>query len=397
VPKVFIARQPIFDRALNVAGYELLFRGANQNVAVISDHDEATSTVVMNAFTEIGLEQVVGDRRAWINVSRDFLLDGFARALPRGRVVLELLEGQQVDDALVEALEDHRARGYAIALDDFAWHDASAPALAHVDIVKVDLLGRDPAALAEDVERLAPHDVTLVAEKVETREEYERCAELGFDLFQGYFFCKPERMEARSVAPNRLSILQLVAALQDPRVEIEQLEVLVSRDLALSYRLLRYINSAFFGLRREVDSISRALMLLGVDNVKRWATLSIFAGVEEKPRELIETALVRARFCELAGEGNRDQLFTLGLFSVVDALMDAPMEEVLASMPFPDEMRAALVARTGAKGELLEVALSFERGDFAPPDDRLGEAFIDSMAWATSAADELFGRPAVAA
>jgi EAL and modified HD-GYP domain-containing signal transduction protein len=180
-------------------------------------------------------------------------------------------------------------------------------------------------------------------------------------------------------------------------VEIEQLEVLVSRDLALSYRLLRYINSAFFGLRREVDSISRALMLLGVDNVKRWATLSIFAGVEEKPRELIETALVRARFCELAGEGNRDQLFTLGLFSVVDALMDAPMEEVLASMPFPDEMRAALVARTGAKGELLEVALSFERGDFAPPDDRLGEAFIDSMAWATSAADELFGRPAVAA
>jgi c-di-GMP phosphodiesterase len=396
VANVFIARQPIFDRELDVVGYELLFRGANQNVAIVSDHDEATSTVVMNAFTEIGLDNVVGDRGAWINVSRDFLLGGLARALPRGRVVLELLEDQQVDDALVEALEDHRARGYAIALDDFTGSDELVPALEHVDIVKVDLLGRDPAAVAEDVNRLTRHDVTLLAEKVETREEYERCLELGFHLFQGYFFCKPERMEARGVAPNRLSMLQLVAALQDPKIEIHQLEALVSRDIALSYRLLRYINSAFFGLRREVDSIGRALMLLGVANVKRWATLSVFAGVDEKPRELIETALVRARFCELAGDGNRDRLFTLGLFSVVDALMDAPMEDVLASMPFPEEMRAALLAGTGANGELLETALSFERGDFAPPLDRFGAAYIEAIAWATDAADELFAAPAVA-
>ena len=392
---VFIARQPIFDRELDVAGYELLFRGANQNVAIISDHDEATSTVVMNAFTEIGLDNV-GSTAARGSTSRATSFGGFARTLPRGRVVLELLEDQQVDDALVEALEDHRARGYAIALDDFAGSDELVPALEHVDIVKVDLLGRDPAAVAEDVDRLARH-VTLLAEKVETREEYERCLELGFDLFQGYFFCKPERMEARGVAPNRLSMLQLVAALQDPKIEIHQLETLVSRDIALSYRLLRYINSAFFGLRREVDSIGRALMLLGVANVKRWATLSIFAGVDEKPRELIETALVRARFCELAGDGNRDQLFTLGLFSVVDALMDAPMEDVLASVPFPEEMRAALIAGTGANGELLETALSFERGDFAPPLDRFGAAYVEAMAWATNAADELFGASAVAA
>jgi EAL and modified HD-GYP domain-containing signal transduction protein len=297
----------------------------------------------------------------------------------------------------MEALEDHRARGYSIALDDFAWSDDLARALGHVNVVKVDLLGRDQAAVAEEVERLARHDVTLLAEKVETREEYERCVELGFDLFQGYFFCKPERMEAQRVAPSRLSMLQLVAALQDPRVEIQELETLVSRDIALSYRLLRYINSAFFGLRREVGSIGRALMLLGVANVKRWATLSIFAGVDEKPRELIETALVRARFCELTGDGNRDQLFTLGLFSVIDALMDAPMEDVLASMPFPDVMREALVSRTGALGELLGTALSFERGDFGTLTEPLGAAYLEAMEWATHAADELFGTPAVAA
>jgi c-di-GMP phosphodiesterase len=204
-------------------------------------------------------------------------------------------------------------------------------------------------------------------------------------------------MEARAVTPNRLSVLQLVAALQDPKIEIAQLEALVSRDVALSYRPLRYINSAFFGLRREVDSIGRALMLLGIDNVKRWSTLSIFAGVEEKPRELIETALVRARFCELAGEGNRDQLFTLGLFSVVDALMDAPMEDVIASIPFPDDMRAALVSGAGPKGELLATTLSFERGDFTPPLDSLGASWLEAMTWATNAAEELFSAPAVAA
>lgn len=398
MPSVFIARQPIFDATLDVVGYELLFRGANEHVAVFSDDDEATSTVVMNAFTEIGLDNVVGERLAWINVSRDFLLGSLARALPRGRVVLELLEDQEVDDGLIASLEDHRARGYKIALDDFSWSEERAQLLDHVDIVKVELLGRDPEAVAGDVARLSRYDCTLLAEKVETKEEYERCQELGFDLFQGYFFCKPERMQARSVAPNRLSILQLVAALQEPGIDLRRLEVLVSRDIALSYRLLRYINSAFFGLRREIDSIGRALMLLGLDNVKRWATLSVFAGVDEKPRELIETALVRARFCELAGEGSRDQLFTLGLFSVVDALMDAPMETLLASMPFPDDMREALIAHSGPKGELLEAALSFERGEFEPSLERFAAAHLEAIAWATNAADELFSpSPAVAA
>jgi EAL and modified HD-GYP domain-containing signal transduction protein len=394
---VFIARQPIFDRELDVAAYELLFRGPNQSVAVIGDNDEATSTVVINAFTEIGIETVVGQRCAWINVTRDFLLNGMVRALPPHLVALELLEDQACDDALLATLDEHRALGYRVALDDFVWDDERTPLLEHVDMVKVDLLGRDLDDVAADVERLAPYGLPLVAEKVETREEYERCAELGFDLFQGYFFCKPERMEARGVAPSRLSILQLVAALQDPKIEFSTLERLVSRDIALSFRLLRYINSAFFGLRREVSSIGHALTLLGIDNVKRWTTLSAFAGIDEKPRELIETALVRARFCELAGEGNTDQLFTLGLFSVVDALLDAPMEEVVGSIPFPDEMRAALVSRSGPNGKLLDTALSFERGDFTPPLDHLGRAYIEAMAWATTAAGELMVAPAVAA
>ena len=396
---VFVARQPIFDPQLELAAYELLFRGANNHQhAQFSDNEEATSTVVINAFTELGLDTVVGDRRAWLNVSRDFILGAMAYALPKDRIVLELLEDQAIDLELLNQLDLLRRDGYKIALDDFSWADDREPLLKHVDIVKVEVLGRDPEAVAADVAKLRPYDVTLLAEKLETREDYDRCAALGFELFQGYFFCKPEMLSAKGVAPNRLSMLQLVAALQDPDIQFADLETLIARDVALSYRLLRYINSAFFGLRREVDSIGRALALLGLENVKRWSTLTIFAGIDEKPREVIVTGLTRARFCELAGpkqfdEGQPDRLFTLGLFSVIDALMDAPMEEVLSKIPFPAEMNEALINHAGNKGKLLDAALSCERGDFPSPS--LAEIQLEAMAWATEAAEQLFeGGPA---
>jgi EAL and modified HD-GYP domain-containing signal transduction protein len=321
-----------------------------------------------------------------------------ALALPAGKVVLELLEDQVVDDELLEAVDRLRAAGFQIALDDFAGDPTRTPLLERVDFVKVELFGRERDAIAADVARLTPFGMTLLAEKVETREEQEFCASLGFDLFQGYFFCKPEQMTARGVSPNRLGMLQLVAALQDPKIEFAQLETLISRDIALSYRLLRYINSAFFGLRREVDSIGRALALLGLENVKRWSTLTIFAGIDEKPREVIVTGLTRARFCELAGpkhfgESQPDRLFTLGLFSVIDALMDSPMAEVLSKIPFPAEMVDALVKHTGTKGELLEAALRCERGKFASK--QLAQIQLEAMSWASEAADQLFeGAPA---
>src|SRR3954447_5477535 len=368
--EVFVARQPIFDRALAGNAYELLFRGSNSiDRALIIDQDEATSTVVLNALTEFGIEGLVSDGRAWVNVARDFVVAGLARALPQERVVLELLEDQGTDDELLSALAARRREGYPIAVDDFEGAAEREPALAYADVVKIDVLNRDDADVAADVELLRPYNVTLLAEKVETRDDFERCASLGFKLFQGYFFCKPETMSARGVAPNRTPLLQLGAALQDPDIAFADLERLISYDVALSYRLLRYINSAFFGLRREVDSIGRALTLLGLENVKRWSTLSAFAGIDEKPREVLVTGLIRARFCELAGTHlvpgvSPERLFTLGLFSVVDALMDAPIAEVMTCIPFPPEMVAALVERAGPTGELLDAALSCERGDF---------------------------------
>jgi EAL and modified HD-GYP domain-containing signal transduction protein len=392
VADVYVARQPIFDGQLELWGYELLFRRANESTAVVGDHDAATSTVVINAFTEIGLENLVGDHAAWLNVSRDFVVSKLPLTLPPKRIVLELLEEQQVDDELLGALSQLRQLGYTIALDDFTWDDEHAPLVEHVGIVKIDFLARTEEQIAADVERLRRPGMMLLAEKVETREDYRRALDLGFDLAQGYFFCQPQIVSARGVAPNRLAVVQLVGALQDPVISLHTIEDLISRDVALSYRLLRYINSAFFGLRREVDSIGRAVALLGLENVKRWSTLTAFAGIDDKPQELITTALVRARFCELAGahfgQSNSDQLFTLGLFSVVDALMDAPMPEILRSIPFPEDMTHALVAGHGPKGELLDSAVACERG--RAPSDELAAIHMEALAWATSATGELF-------
>ena len=402
---VYVARQPIFEADLGLSAYELLFRRGDENRAVITDNEDATSTVIINAFTEFGLETVVGEHRAWINVTREFIMNRLAYSLPPERVVLELLENQYVDDALLAALRELRAAGYTIALDDFSWDEALIPLVQAVDIVKVDVMPMDTADVIRNVTALRPYGVKLVAEKVETREEFNICAQLGFDLFQGYFFCKPEVLSGRGIAPNRLTLLQLVAALQDSKIEFAALETLITRDVALSYRLLRYINSAFFGLRTECSSIGRALTLLGLENVKRWSTMTVFAGLDVKPQELILTALIRARACELLGpamgEMNADQNFTLGLFSVIDAMMDAPMEEVLESIPFPDDMRQALIAGEGPKGTLLGSVVDWERGDFDPERGidaaTVGDAHYDAIAWADKAAEQLFDdRAAVA-
>ena len=400
MPSVYIARQPIFDRHVRLAGYELLFRtGDEQGRAVIADADDATSNVVMNTLTEFTLERTVGPHPAWINVTRKFLLDGLADALPAKRCTLELLEGQEVDDELIEVLKRLRGRGFKVALDDFTY-DASREALIPIaDVVKIDVLALGVKGAAEELRNLRGRGITAVAEKVETQEEFHLCKDEGFELYQGYFFCKPEVMRTKAIGTNKLSLLQLLAALQDPEIELKRLEELIGHDVALSYRLLRYINSAFFGLRTRVDGIGRAIALLGLSNVKRWATMTVFAGIEGKPRELLITAMVRGRMCELLGpemgERSADQLFTLGLFSVVDALVDAPMGEVLASIPFPDDMVAALTAHAGAKGKLLRSVLHWERGEareaaaLGITPGKLAEAHSDAVAWADNATSEL--------
>jgi EAL and modified HD-GYP domain-containing signal transduction protein len=394
--EVLVGRQPIFDRDLNVVGYELLFRSGPENRAVIEDTEQATAAVVIGSLTEIGLERLVGGRPAWINVSREFLVGGLAETMPGRATVLEILEDQSIDEHLIAAVRRLRRHGFQVALDDFRYSEEAADVLPYVDIVKLDVrvLGRE--GLAREMAALRRFDVTVLAEKVETHEEYAFCVEAGCELFQGFFFCRPDVLRDRKISAARLAVLQFISRLQDPDIDFDELEQMIARDVAFSYRLLRYVNSAFFGLR-QVSSISQALVLLGVENLKRWATLSLFASVEGKPQELTVTALVRARFCEVAGADIADasggELFTLGLFSVIDALMDCPIEEVLHSTPFPEEMRDALITREGARGRLLACASQLELGQLSEAERLVpdaGRLYLEAIIWAEEATGPLF-------
>jgi EAL and modified HD-GYP domain-containing signal transduction protein len=393
----FIARQPIFDRKLDVVGYELLFRGRGYAGDGLSDNPQlATATVVLNSFTELELKRIVGHKTAWVNVGREFVMDGLAQAIPASLGGLEVSESEEFDEELVDALRDLKSQGYRLSLDGFSSEFDAASVLELFDVVKLNVLDLGHDGVRDAVQRLQGYPCQVLAHRVATHPDHEFCAALGCDLFQGYFFCQPAVVGTRSISANRLSLLQVVAALQRPDVDLSDVDQLIARDVALSFRMLRYVNSAFFGVRSEVRSMGHALALLGLENARRWATLSVLASVDDKPTELTLTALTRARFCELAGEelglAGGSELFTLGLFSVIDALMDTPMQDVVESLPLADDMRDALVHRRGPLGELLNAATAREQGEsgggtIVPYADEL---YLRSVIWANTAAESLF-------
>jgi EAL and modified HD-GYP domain-containing signal transduction protein len=405
MPPAFIARQPIFDPKLNVVGYELLFRGRGYAAdAQFDDAEVATATVVLNTLTELDMNRIVGDKKAWINVSREFVVNGLVQVIPPNAVGLEIPEPELFDDDTIAALRELKRAGYSLALDDFRFRDGSEEFVELFDVVKLSMTEIGRQGMRELVARLRPHHRLVLADKLGTRPDHEVAIALGCNLFQGYFFCRPALVGTRGIAANRLALLQVVAALNDPAVQFADIEQLIARDVALSFRLLRYVNSAFFGLRGDVRSIGQALALLGVDNVRRWATLSTLASIDNKPTELTLTALIRARFCELAGGelgiAGGAELFTLGLFSVIDGMMDAPMHDVVASLPLADDMREALVSRRGPMGRLLDSVVGLETGEDDPASllvERAGDLYLDALMWANAVAESLFGEPGAAA
>lgn len=388
---IFVGRQPIFDRNLECYAYELLYRAGDAAQAGVRDGNQATSQVY-NAFLEIGLDKLVGKRLAFINLTRDFLLSDYTAVIPPHRAVLEILEDVEIDDRLIQAVRRLRARGYRIALDDFIYHPHMQPLVELADIIKIDLLQLDDAQVAQHVKRLRPYPLQLLAEKVETREQFRRCSALGFELFQGYFLCRPEVVKGRQVAPNRVATLRLLTRLQDPSVDLRELSEIISHDLSLALRMLRVINSAEAFLAQKVESISQAVLLLGTQFVAKLASLVILARMEGQPRELITTAITRARMCELlgtvAGGEPPDAFFLVGLFSTLDAILGVSLESALSQLPLTEKLRAALLAREGILGEVLDCSIAFERGDWEAVTscglDRaaIQHSYLQAISWA---------------
>ena len=301
---IFLARQPILDHDQSVAGYELLYPREDNRESLFDDEELATARLALGALSEIGLENLVGQSRAWISVTPEFLSLDLVRNLPPEQVVLELRGAPFIDESILEQLQDLRAAGYVLALDQFRYAPGLDALLRTVDIVKLDMRALGARDLARHAFVLGPYGLKLVAKKIETIEDFQLASAAGADLFQGYFFCRPHLLSGRAIAPSRLALLQLASALQDPTIQLVDLERLVANDVALSYRLLKYINSAYFSLRGRISSIKQAVALLGIEPLRRWATLNVFAEVGDKPRELFVTALIRARFCQQAGRAS---------------------------------------------------------------------------------------------
>lgn len=329
---------------------------------------------------------------AFINLTRSFLVSEDPLPFPKERVVLEILEDIKADADVVLGVHKLAQQGYCMALDDFVYDEKLRPLIELAHIIKIDLMALSREALQEHVRLLRKYPVKLLAEKIETPEEFEHCKQLGFDYFQGYFLSKPNIVQGQQLPPNRLAVLQLLAKLQDTESGSGDLERLVSQDVGLSYKLLRYINSAFFAFPKKIESIRQAVVYLGIQAIKSWVTLLVVAGMDDKPAELVIQAMQRAKMCELlAKTAKRPQVesyFIVGLFSLLEALMDTPLAEILDKLPFTDDVRRALLEHEGPYGEALLCVLAYEKGDFNRARfDRLSpsqmtDAYVAAARWA---------------
>jgi len=365
-----MARQPIFDAGLNVYAYELLFRAGEENFFPQVEGDSASNAVISESLTTWGIGTLTGGKRAFLNFTRNALLEGHAELVPKEVAVIEILEDVEPDGAVLAECRRLKGLGYTLALDDFAYRPAYDPLLEIIDIVKVDFAVPNSPQQQRVLETLLKRKVKLLAEKVETQEAVDQAKASGYSYFQGYFFSRPQMVSAQKIPEAQVSRLGLMREVGQPEVNYQKIEEILKRDISLSYRLLKYMNSAFFGLRNESHSIRQALALLGEKNVRKWVRLVTLTGMAEgKPSELILSSVFRGRFCEtlapvLRMKRREEDLVLLGMFSLIDAIMDQPMETLLTEIPLGDDIKAALRGEEGILGTILAFVSGYERGDW---------------------------------
>ena len=397
--ELLIGRQPIFDRSMNVYAYELLYRSGQTNQAVFTDGDQATMQVIINALVEIGLDNIVGESKAFINLTRNFITGKYPIPLPSNRVVVEVLEDIQADAALLDSLQQVSQNGFTIALDDVADSGRVSQFGNLAQIVKLDLMQIDKFQLPEISANIKMHGLKLLAEKVETQAEYMNCRRLGFDYFQGYFLCKPNVIKGNKLDTSRMVIMQTIAKLQDPQISFSELETIISMDVSLTYKLLRMANSGYYALSSEVTSLRQAISMLGLDTIRGWMSLMMMSSLLDKPHELTCIALQRARMAEnlarIYRQRQTEVYFLVGLFSVLDAMMDQPMAKLLDELKLSDVVTGALLRYEGLAGQILYGIQAYEKGDWETvmklnvPTETMNRLYLDSVKWTNVLSKEI--------
>jgi EAL and modified HD-GYP domain-containing signal transduction protein len=395
-----LARQAIFDDEVRVCGYELVYRSerAGNGTANADAAGDAPPPVLSLAeeLSDIGLASIVGDAPVWVDLGDAVLTHDISEAFSPARTVVQIFEPAAAGAGVVDAVAKLRADGYRVALDDFVYRPEFAPLVELADVVKIDVLAHDDDELAERVRLVAAQGVELLAGNVGTYDELARCRDLGFTFFQGFFLCVPRELATTRGGSDATIRMQLTIKLNDPEADFDALASLIAADVTLSYRLLKYLNSAYVGLGRPVGSIREALALLGSRRVRDWATSLLTADAGADRHELVVNAFVRARMCEsLASSTSRDadRAFLAGLLSVVDALTDRPLLEVIDELPVDEELKDAVTRHDGGLGDLVARVIAHEQGHFAaaaaPPLDArtTTRAYVEAIDWSTRTID----------
>ncbi|MGF7146186.1 EAL and modified HD-GYP domain-containing signal transduction protein [Anaerotaenia torta] len=362
---IYVARQPVFDRNMHVYGYELLYRKSMNNFYEGTDDNQSTFELISNAFLTMHLSKLTGGSKAFINFPKDMLLQNIPALLPAKSIVVEVLERVEIDEDVVAACKRLREKGYIIALDDFIFDERYLPLLDVAHIIKVEF----PAVGYDEQRRLIrkyKNRIRFLAEKVETREEYQRARDIGYDYFQGYFFCKPVVMKEREIPPLNANLIKILEILNHDDPEYRELAEVIETDLGLTYKLLRLANSVYFGSKYNIRGIRQALVQIGLLEIKKWVYLLIMTDRQDiENRELIRNCLIRAKFMELIAEktgngGSQFDYFLAGMFSSIDVLMNKDMADVLNEILLPDSIKEALLGQETPIKRTLDIAINYE-------------------------------------
>ncbi len=401
--RIFVARQPIFTTQMGIWGYELLFRHEEAHAAVFTDGDQATTQVIADGFA-LGTRGMGTKIKALINFPRNILVGRAPYVLPAERCVVEILETVLPEEEVMEACRELKSHGYTLALDDFVGEPGFEPLCEIADIVKVDILGKSPNEVMAIVKGLRRYKARLLAEKVENIDMFNVCRKLGFELFQGYFFSKPEIVPGRKLSASQTTKIKLLKELNESEAELSRLVEIIQTDLSLSYRLLKYINSARFSLRGKIESIQRAVNMLGRQNLRQWLQVVILSDINstDKGQELVRISVLRGRFLQLLAAVHPapfhpDSMFVLGFFSVLDAILDQHMDQVLDDISLDPEIKAALINPHGPNSAWLELLAQLDRGRWSDlelkaaqldiPMNLVDSAAIEAAMWT----DEVMG------
>ncbi|MBU5592836.1 EAL domain-containing protein [Clostridium sp. MSJ-4] len=366
---VYVARQPIFDRQEKVFGYELLFRGNKNNSYESCDGDDATIQLIKNSYSVIGIDNLTNGKRAFINFTENLITSDVIDLLPKDSVVIEILENVRPTEAVVKACKNLKKKGYILALDDYVYEKSINPLISLVDIVKVDFLLNDDIKKEKIYKMLKSNfNIKVLAEKIETIEEYHRAMEIGYDYFQGYFFSRPNILSGYDFPQQNIYSFKILKELNEVEVNFDNIEKIFKTDVTMSYKLLKFINSAKFYFPKEITSIRQAIVLLGKDELMKWILLVSLSNINKMGNsELMTISIIRGKFCEIISSKcdntDKSSAFMVGSLSILDAILDKPIGEIIKDLPLKLEIKNAIMGDESYLGNILKLIKAYERGE----------------------------------